>query len=70
MKNNEIWECDFCQKSQREVEKIIVGQNNVAICNRCICASLEIILNAAKDSAIAQVTVAHQPLPSMPKGGF
>lgn len=70
MKINEIWKCDFCGKDQSEVEKIIVGQGEVAICNRCVCTSLEIILKAAKDTAIAAVTVVSQPKTEIPKGGF
>ena len=28
--------CSFCNKSQTEVQKIIAGHKNVAICNECV----------------------------------
>ncbi|CAI1925701.1 ATP-dependent Clp protease ATP-binding subunit ClpX [Serratia entomophila] len=70
MKKNEVWHCDFCGKDQHEVEKIITGPEGVAICNRCVCQSLEIILDAAKKSAIARVTVVSKSESTIPKGGF
>lgn len=70
MKKNEVWHCDFCGKDQHEVEKLITGPEGVAICNRCVCLSLEIILDAAKKVAISQVTVVPQPKPLIRKGGF
>jgi len=43
-KENNKWHCDFCGKSQDDVETIIAGPEEVAICNRCICKGNEIIL--------------------------
>lgn len=34
--------CSFCEKSQREVEKLIVG-NNVCICDECVSLYNDII---------------------------
>jgi len=70
MKKNGIWHCDFCDKDQREVEKIITGTGDVAICNRCVSTCLEVILNAAKDTAIAEATVVPQQNPPIKKGGY
>lgn len=69
MRTNGIWSCDFCGESQSEVEKIIAGTNEVAICNRCVCTSLEIILKSVKDAAVADIVVHEKDKKTMPKGG-
>jgi len=33
---NKVLHCTFCLKSQREVEKLIAGPGNIAICNECV----------------------------------
>ena len=35
--------CDFCRKTQYEVECIVVGFDDVAICNECVAVAQEII---------------------------
>jgi len=35
--------CSFCGKSQREVKKLIEGQNKVCICDECIALCNDII---------------------------
>ena len=35
--------CSFCQKSRRNVSKMIVGTEKVAICNECIKLCNEIL---------------------------
>lgn len=70
MKTNGVWCCDFCGENQDKVERIIAGPKEVAICNRCVCESLEIILKAAKDAAVADIIVETKIKPNMPKGGF
>ena len=35
--------CSFCQKSRKDVSKIIVGATKVAICNECIKLCVEIL---------------------------
>ena len=42
--------CSFCQKSRKDVTKMIVGAGKVAICNECIKLCIE-ILNEDKDKA-------------------
>ncbi|GAB6182348.1 ATP-dependent Clp protease ATP-binding subunit ClpX [Thermodesulfovibrio hydrogeniphilus] len=41
-KNDEIYKCSFCGKSQKEVKKLIAG-NGVYICNECISLCNEIL---------------------------
>jgi hypothetical protein len=45
--------CDFCNKTQEQVEKIIAGERDTAICNECIDLCNQIIAehNAAKEKA-------------------
>lgn len=35
--------CSFCGKSQNEVKKIILGADNISICNECVEQCTEII---------------------------
>lgn len=70
MRTNGIWSCDFCGENQSEVEKIIAGLKEVAICNRCVCTSLEVILKSVKDAAVADIVVHEKDQKTMPKGGF
>ncbi len=42
--------CSFCQKSRKDVTKMIVGAGKVAICNECIKLCIE-ILNEDKDKS-------------------
>ena len=35
--------CSFCQKSRKDVTKLIVGATKVAICNECIKLCVEIL---------------------------
>ena len=44
--------CSFCQKSQREVEKIIEGPKRVYICSDCVRLCLDIIHENAQNSTM------------------
>ena len=41
--SEERLDCSFCQKSRKDVSKIIVGATKVAICNECIKLCVEIL---------------------------
>ena len=41
--------CDFCRKSTKEVKRLIVGSEGVAICNECVMISMELLINETKD---------------------
>ena len=41
--------CDFCRKSTKEVKRLIVGFEGVAICNECVMISMELLINETKD---------------------
>lgn len=45
--------CDFCGKSQNEVEHIVQGPKDIAICNECIALSAQ-ILDDAKQQKVTQ----------------
>lgn len=36
--------CDFCGKTQKEVNRIIAGPKGVAICGKCVLTSAEIVI--------------------------
>ena len=58
--------CDFCGKSQHEVEVLISGPNNICICDQCVLLSQEIVDEAAAKkgapapvAAVAEQGAAH-----------
>ena len=56
MKSKETnkWSCDFCGRSQEDVETIIAGPGEIAICNRCVFRSNEIILQQLRTMQIVK----------------
>ena len=70
---SQFYSCDFCGKGQDEVERLLTGPKSVAICNRCVCLSTEVLLKLIKDSFVRASTVTEMPLSdkkSIPKGGY
>jgi ATP-dependent Clp protease ATP-binding subunit ClpX len=55
--------CSFCQKTQREVEKLVAGPN-VYICDRCVSACQDLIGADARRPAISPGV--RRPLPTPP----
>jgi ATP-dependent Clp protease ATP-binding subunit ClpX len=45
---NQILSCSFCGKSKEDVEKLIVGGDNIAVCNECV----ELCVNILKDEKV------------------
>lgn len=43
MAKEEHHECNFCGKSKEDVEKLIVGGDNIAICNECVDLCVDIL---------------------------
>jgi ATP-dependent protease Clp ATPase subunit len=35
--------CSFCRKPKSEVEKLIAGEDGVAICNRCVAFCYDVL---------------------------
>ncbi|WP_313684168.1 ClpX C4-type zinc finger protein [Pantoea sp.] len=50
MKNSETgkFHCDFCGKSADESGQMIIGKENSAICDECVCKCQGIILSHIK----------------------
>ena len=46
-KDHDTPSCSFCGKSKEEVEKLIVGGDNVAVCNECV----DLCVNILKDDS-------------------
>ena len=47
--------CDFCGKNQDNVAKLITApDSDTAICNNCVAACADIILDAIKTSSFVQ----------------
>lgn len=46
--------CDFCHKGQHEVVCIVVGRDDVAICNECVNSALESVQENLKAGASVQ----------------
>ncbi len=58
-KNDEIYKCSFCGKSQKEVKKLIAG-NGVYICNECIALCNEIL----EEEKLAEIQSKPSKLPT------
>ena len=43
MANKDHHACNFCSKSKEDVEKLIVGGDNIAICNECVDLCVDIL---------------------------
>lgn len=41
--------CDYCGKSQKEVERILAGNDGAAICSSCVLVCLKILMNEIED---------------------
>lgn len=50
--------CSFCNKSQRYVQKLIAGPNQVHICNECVDICLG-ILNPPADESLPLIAAVH-----------
>lgn len=37
------WACDFCFKTEDEVETLIAGPRSIAICNECVDLCVEVL---------------------------
>jgi len=48
-KVKETWHCDFCEKSNDEVDVMIAGPNGHAICGSCAEIAMEIVIQKKKD---------------------
>ncbi|WP_244140921.1 ClpX C4-type zinc finger protein [Burkholderia vietnamiensis] len=49
------WVCNFCNRTEDEVAHIVVTQSEVAICDECVATCAEIIAEAKKPPANAEV---------------
>ena len=47
--NKYTWYCDFCEKSNDEVDVMIAGPNGHAICGSCTEIAMEIIIEKKKE---------------------
>ena len=52
------WACDFCEKTQDEVDKLFIGPRELAICNECVSLCVGIIASDAKPLPEADRTAA------------
>lgn len=41
--NRLVFYCDFCKKSEDDVDQIIAGVDNTAICNECVQVCVDIL---------------------------
>jgi ATP-dependent Clp protease ATP-binding subunit ClpX len=42
------WACDFCGKTEHEVDKIILGPRELAICSECVILCMDIVNGTAE----------------------
>jgi len=52
------WACDFCEKTQDEVDKLFIVPRELAICNECVSLCADIIAGDAKPPPEADRTAA------------
>jgi ATP-dependent protease Clp ATPase subunit len=45
------WKCSFCRQSKSKVEKLILGENGVSICNRCVALCYDVLCKEGVDMA-------------------
>lgn len=50
MEKNEIIYCNFCEKSNKKVSKMIVSSNKNAICDECVLLSVETLILNSEDT--------------------
>lgn len=53
IKREDTYYCDFCGKSQHEVEKVVAGPDSIGICDECVALAADICGKAAAE-VIAQ----------------
>jgi ATP-dependent Clp protease ATP-binding subunit ClpX len=40
--------CDYCGKTQKQVDRLIVGNNGAAICSGCVLVCMEVLFYEMK----------------------
>jgi ATP-dependent protease Clp ATPase subunit len=56
IKEKLIYICDFCGKSQDDVEKMIAGPRPSVICNECVALCVEILATGAEKRSTSEVS--------------
>lgn len=41
--------CDFCEKSTKEVKRMIAGNDGAAICNECVIICMGVLIDNIRD---------------------
>jgi len=44
-----IYKCDYCGKNENQVERLIIGREDAAICDKCIEKCVQIIRDNRKE---------------------
>ena len=50
------YKCSFCGKSDRQVNRLIAGNNGVSICDDCVKICNEILENEIKDDEKTEIS--------------
>lgn len=63
VKTQTLYACDFCGKTENEVEHLIAGPARVAICEECVACCLDIVpgIVADREALVAKARASDKP---------
>jgi ATP-dependent protease Clp ATPase subunit len=55
--NESVLSCSFCHQPKSKVEKLIVGEGRIAICNHCVALCYEVLRKEGLDMTLGESRV-------------